>query len=184
LEATVFSTGTVKKSTARPLETQDHCAVELFAPELIHESWNCSNVHSLPPDSSRRETLLVQHDIEQRPVHFQPTVIVNEARNRFIIMKLIRVRALPIISANVSWPIFGPTFSPISLSFQSGPAIKGSGPTASQQTFLNVIKHLRDPARVQKRLSEGNDPQLSNAIEWDNDGPNQCGRTGTRVFIF
>ena len=45
---TAFSTGTVKKSMARPLETQDHCALELFAPELIHESRNCSNVHSLP----------------------------------------------------------------------------------------------------------------------------------------
>src|SRR6266705_6438157 len=32
-----------------------------------------------PPDSSRRETLLMQHDGEQRTVNFQPTVIVNEA---------------------------------------------------------------------------------------------------------
>ena len=64
---------------AKALETQDHRALELFAPELIHESRNCSNVHSLPPDSSRRETLLMQHDGQQRTVNFQPTVIVNEA---------------------------------------------------------------------------------------------------------
>jgi hypothetical protein len=60
LEETAFSTVTVKKLMARPLETQDHCALELFAPELIHESRNCSNVYSPPPDSSRRETFLLQ----------------------------------------------------------------------------------------------------------------------------
>jgi hypothetical protein len=51
LEETAFSTVTVKKPMAKPLETQDHCALELFAPELIHESRNCSNVYSLPPDN-------------------------------------------------------------------------------------------------------------------------------------
>jgi hypothetical protein len=56
-EEAVFSTGTVKKSMARPLETQDHSPLELFAPELIHESRKCSNVHTLPPDFSRTETL-------------------------------------------------------------------------------------------------------------------------------
>jgi hypothetical protein len=55
LEKATFSTGTVKKSMARPLETQAHFALELFAPELIHESRNCSNVHSLPriPEENR-----------------------------------------------------------------------------------------------------------------------------------
>jgi hypothetical protein len=83
-EEAAFSTGTVKKSMAKPLETQDHSALELFAPELIHESRRCSNLHTLP-------------------------------------------RILP----------------------------------------------------EQKRY-----PQLFNAIEWDHDGPNQYGRTGTRVYIF
>ena len=27
------------------LETRDHCALELFAAELIHESGNCSNLY-------------------------------------------------------------------------------------------------------------------------------------------
>jgi hypothetical protein len=48
-EEAAFSTGTVKKPMARPLETQDHSPLELFAPELIHESRKCSNVHTLPP---------------------------------------------------------------------------------------------------------------------------------------
>jgi hypothetical protein len=64
-----------------------------------------------PPDSSRRGTLLFEYDIEQRTVNFRPTAIVNEGRNRFIIMKLIRARAVSSISAKVSWPSFGPTFS-------------------------------------------------------------------------
>ena len=64
---------------ARPLETQDHCALELFAPELIHESRNCSNMHSLPRILPG-ETLLMQHDVEQRTVNFQPIVVVNEAQ--------------------------------------------------------------------------------------------------------
>jgi hypothetical protein len=46
LKEAAFSTGAVKKSMAKPLETQDHCAFELFAPELIHESRNCSNVYT------------------------------------------------------------------------------------------------------------------------------------------
>jgi hypothetical protein len=52
------------KTDGKGLETRDHCALELFAPELIHESWSCSIVHSMPRDSSRRATLLVEHDIE------------------------------------------------------------------------------------------------------------------------
>ena len=63
---------------ARSLETQDHGALELFAPELIHESRTCSIVHSLPLDSSRRKTLLVEHDVEQGAMNFQPTVVVNK----------------------------------------------------------------------------------------------------------
>jgi hypothetical protein len=76
LEKAIFSTETVKKSMARPLETKAQCALELFAPELIHESRNCSNVHSLP--RIPREPLLLQQDVEQRTANFQAT-IVNEA---------------------------------------------------------------------------------------------------------
>ena len=39
---------TVKKAGGKSLETQNHCALKLFAPKLIHESQNCSNLHSLP----------------------------------------------------------------------------------------------------------------------------------------
>jgi hypothetical protein len=52
------------KNDGKSLETQDHCALELFAPELIHESKNCPIVHILRPDSSKRETLLVEDDVE------------------------------------------------------------------------------------------------------------------------
>jgi hypothetical protein len=79
LKEATFSTGTVKKSMARPLETQDHCGLELFAHELIHESRNCSNMHSLPRILPG-ETLLMQHDVEQRTVDFQPTAIVDGAQ--------------------------------------------------------------------------------------------------------
>jgi hypothetical protein len=79
LKEATFSTGTVKKSMAKPLETQDHCALELFAPELIHESRNCSNVHSRPRILPG-ERLLMQHDVEQRTVNFQPTAIVDGAQ--------------------------------------------------------------------------------------------------------
>src|SRR5438046_2121196 len=37
--------------------------------------------------------------------------------------------------------------------------------------------------RPQPRQRVGNDPQLSDAIEWDNDGPNQFSRTCTRFHI-
>lgn len=36
------------KTDGKSLETQDHCALELFAHELIHGPWNCSIVNSLP----------------------------------------------------------------------------------------------------------------------------------------
>jgi hypothetical protein len=45
------------------LENQDPSALELFAPELIHDSRNCSNMDSLV-DSSKREMLLVKYDVE------------------------------------------------------------------------------------------------------------------------
>jgi hypothetical protein len=61
---TVFSTVTVKKPVAIVVKLADHCAIELFAPKLIHDSRNCSIVHTLVPDSSRGETLLVKHDVE------------------------------------------------------------------------------------------------------------------------
>jgi hypothetical protein len=59
----------------RPLETQDHCALELFAPELIHESRDCSNVHSPPRILPEEKTLLMQRDVEPRTVNFQPTAV-------------------------------------------------------------------------------------------------------------
>jgi hypothetical protein len=51
------------KTDDKSLENQDPSALELFAPELIHDSRNCSNVHS-PVDSPKRETLLVEYDVE------------------------------------------------------------------------------------------------------------------------
>ena len=37
-----------KKARGKRLETQPECALELFAPKLIHESRNCSHLYSLP----------------------------------------------------------------------------------------------------------------------------------------
>jgi hypothetical protein len=54
---------TVKKLGGKSLETPDHCAFELFAPKLIHESRNCSNVYSLPRILPAG-TLLVEHKVE------------------------------------------------------------------------------------------------------------------------
>jgi hypothetical protein len=183
----------------------------------------------------------------------------SSCRNRFIKKKLIRARVVPIISANVSWLIFGTTFSdlpffPKRASHQKGPGqpllsrieklvnqvkpesgcndqpcrpqiglktpahrevrsasrpfqflgqkhcvtavadvdrrgwseaihpspLKSPTPTQGDgslfatrrkdgefcSTCLNIVIHLRDPACVEERHSEGNDPQLSNAIEW------------------
>jgi hypothetical protein len=64
LEEDGFFNSDCEKVSGKSLETPDHCAFELFAPKLIHESRNCSNVHSLPPDSFRGETSLVEHDVE------------------------------------------------------------------------------------------------------------------------
>jgi hypothetical protein len=69
----------VKKAGSKSLEAQQSRTVELFAPKMIHESRNCSHLHSLLSDPRGRETLLVEHDVEQRTVNFQPTVVVNEA---------------------------------------------------------------------------------------------------------
>jgi len=40
-----FFNGARKKAGGNSLETQDHRAFELFAPELIHESRNCSKLY-------------------------------------------------------------------------------------------------------------------------------------------
>jgi hypothetical protein len=74
---------------------------------------------------------LLQHDIEQRTVHFQPTVIVsrdpphnNEVNSSSGRTGHFRQGLLAYLRTYV-------LRSPFSL--QSGPAIKGSGPTSSQQ---------------------------------------------------
>ena len=43
----VFNNG-CGKTDGKSLKSQDQYAPELFALELIHESWNCSIVYSLP----------------------------------------------------------------------------------------------------------------------------------------
>src|SRR4029077_18216977 len=42
-----FSTVTVKKVPNKPLDTKDHCALDLFAPKRSHERRDCSNRYSL-----------------------------------------------------------------------------------------------------------------------------------------
>jgi hypothetical protein len=52
LKADGFFNSDGGKTDGKHGETHDHCGVELFAPELIHESRNCPIVHILRPDSS------------------------------------------------------------------------------------------------------------------------------------
>jgi hypothetical protein len=68
------------KTDDKSLQTQDGCGLERFAPQLIHESRNCSNVHSVADSFGKREALLMEHDAKQRTVNFQPAVIVNKAQ--------------------------------------------------------------------------------------------------------
>jgi hypothetical protein len=76
-----------EKARGKLLETQDCCALDLFAPKLIQERRNCSNMYScneffsrehqtdsgmpevfkcvqFAPDSLRSEALVVEHDVE------------------------------------------------------------------------------------------------------------------------
>jgi hypothetical protein len=46
LEGGCFFNSACAKTDGNTLETQDQYALELFAPELFHQSRNCSNVHS------------------------------------------------------------------------------------------------------------------------------------------
>ena len=57
-----------------------------------------------------RLRLIVQHDVEQRTVDFEPAVVVNESQlPEPVHEKLTRDRVVPTISARVSWLIFGTT---------------------------------------------------------------------------
>jgi hypothetical protein len=48
---------------------------------------------------------VVKHDVEQRAVHFEPAVVVDEAHFRNVFMKwLIRERVVPTISGGVREP--------------------------------------------------------------------------------
>jgi hypothetical protein len=101
-----------EKAEGRGLETQEHCAFELFAPELIHESRNCSIVHIPTTGSSRRKTHSWSTMSISKLRTSKPPLQSKRpsCRNRFI-KKLIRARVVPTISAKVSWLIFGITFS-------------------------------------------------------------------------
>jgi hypothetical protein len=87
-----------EKGLGKLLETQDCYALDLFAPKTIHERRNCSKFATnssvvniagfrcqkvfkwvqFMTESLSSDHSVVEHDVEQRTVNFQPTVIVNK----------------------------------------------------------------------------------------------------------
>jgi len=85
----------------------------------------------------------VQNYVEERAVNLQTTVVVNAQFPDRFMKKLTRERVAPVISASISWPIFGTTASSVP-SLPEWASCKRSGPASfrSDQKVIHRFARL------------------------------------------